>query len=247
MKPGTLFPTFGIVASLAASIAGFPKAQAATLTVTGDLVGSQTNKTASIQKFDTSLGTLNFVRILYDLSATARLSLENPLFTAQLATIEENSIEVRGHEPDDFFGNTENQLLRSQDFGQDVLVPAARTFANVVILGRQNVGIDLSFVDAYDSRGRTFSNITIGQFDKNTYVGPGNFDFVFNAAFLNPVVFTGANRAIISDRVPTLTGTVSVTYDFTEAVTTVPVPAAMPLLAVALGALGLAARRKRTV
>jgi len=244
------FPILGFATGMGIAAAGMETAQAATVTFSSKLVRTGSNGTASVQKFDTSLGTLNFVTIDYDLSAVFDLRFVNLSGNARTATVGENMIQLRGHDPSvKLLGSapTEDRLLQFQFIGGEFEIPPSPF---------KLVSLGFVFEDSYDSRGTGGLNGfgATGSFNKNRYAGSGNFDFNFSAALALPLELSGLSNNFFvlgggSEPVPF--GKVTVTYDFTEAVvtppSTVPVPAALPLLAVALGAIGLAARRKRTV
>ena len=74
------------------------------------------------------------------------------------------------------------------------------------------------------------------------FLGPDYIEFLFTLSNVNNLSFREAAVCLFCD---TWTGTMSVTYNFTPAVSPVPVPAAFPLLASAMAGLGMVARKRK--
>jgi len=128
----TMMKHGALVLALAGGFAAATVANAATVTFTGDLIGSGNTRTASVQKFDTSLGSLNFVKIAYDITSTLRIRYENSSFSTATATVDPNTLLIRGHRPNGFFF-TEDQSLANAEFGGDFTIAAARQIGSIKI------------------------------------------------------------------------------------------------------------------
>ena len=219
-------------------------AQAAMISFTSDLVGPISSRTASVQKFDTSLGSLNFVRISYDLTSKLSVYYENNSFDIATATIGDNLLQILGHNPTSRFSSTENQFLAATEISGDFQVAAARSFAGITLPGRRTVEFETTARRSFDSRGIRIGSITINNFNKNIYSGSGNFNFNFSSSTQSPLLFSGLQPSLIFTQLPSLGGNVTVSYDFTEAV--VPIPASLPLFAAGLAWLGARSYRKKS-
>lgn len=207
---------------------------------------SSTVSTASIQKFDTALGTLDKVRIQYDLSVNVSALFRNTDMTPATATLVNNRLTLNGRNRDIFDTSLPFSEITSQALGEDIPIPAAFAIPNssVVFPGSAQPVFGFDYMSTFDSDGLG----TIGtffSFDTGLFEGPGDFDFDFTAALDAPLTFTGF-QPFLTSSLPNLSGTVTVTYEFSEAVVAeIPVPAALPVLAAGLAALGLLRRRMR--
>lgn len=206
---------------------------------------STTVSTASIQKFDTALGTLDKVQIQYDLSVNVSALFRNPDFTPATATLVNNRLTLNGRNRDIFDTSLPFQQINTQVLGEDIPIPAAFAVpgSTVVFAGTAQPVFGFDYDSTFDSDGLG----TIGtffSFDTSLFEGSGDFDFDFTATLDAPLTFTGF-QPFLTSSLPNLTGTVTVTYEFTEAVAQIPAPAALPVLAASLAAFGLLRRRTR--
>tara|TARA_R110002110_G_scaffold118758_2_gene292893 strand:+ start:400 stop:1254 length:855 start_codon:yes stop_codon:yes gene_type:complete len=204
---------------------------------------STTVSTASIQKFDTALGTLDKVQIQYDLNVNVSALFRNHSFTPQTTTLASNLLRLNGNNRDIFDTSLPFGEIASQALGEDIPIPGAFAIPNstVVIPGSAQPVFGFDYMSTFDSDGLD----TIGtffSFDTSLFEGTGDFDFDFTATLDSPLTFIGFQPFLTSSQ-PNLSGTVTVTYEFTEAVAEIPAPAALPALATGLAAFGLLRRR----
>ena len=117
-------------------------------------------------------------------------------------------------------------------------------FGSTILTATTTLDFGYDYQITRDSRGISLGSSTFLDFDKNLFVGPGTFDFGFDAVLDAPMTYTGF-QPFLGAGSPFVTGTMTVTYDYTEAVAEIPAPAALPLLAAGLAAFGLFRRRHR--
>lgn len=247
MKRKTLTATLGIAVALGLAVSAFSPVRAASITINETLASVSSSAFAFVPRFDTSLGTLNFVQITYDVDISVDINFENSSALSQTMTVEPNVLRLFGHDPVSG-GNAE---LAFQDIGQDLTIGPAQVFdVGVVFPRRESLEVGFTYSETFDSRGVTVGSSTENDFSTGAFAGFGNFEFFFNAALDNPLTIIGLQPTSIES--PFVSGFVSVTYDFNdgteeeEEVSTVPVPAALPLMIVALGAFGVMAGRRKS-
>lgn len=212
-------------------------AQAVSITVSDVISGG----TASVQKFDTGLGTLNTVQIQYDISVGLSALFLNSSTTAGSVTVGNNLLRLNGRNWDIFDTSLPFGEMSSQPIGGDFPIAAAFTLPGGTVISQgTNVDLGFDYNQTIDSDG--FGSSGFFSFNTNLFAGTGNFDFNFTAALDESLTFSGFQPFISPP--PSVTGSVTVTYDYTEAVVAeIPAPAALPLLATGLAAFGLLARR----
>lgn len=200
---------------------------------------------ASIQKFDTALGTLDKVRIRYDINVSVSALFLNPSFTPGTATLLSNRLRLNGRDRDIFDSSLPFKQITSQALGEDIPIPAAFAIpgSTTVIPGTARPVFGIDYDATFDSDGLGINPGTFFSFDTGLFEGTDDFDFDFTATLDSPLTFTGFQPFLPSSQ-PILSGTVTVTYEFTETVAQVPTPAALPVLAAGLAAFGLLRRRK---
>lgn len=246
MKSATLSKALGFAAGIGLAMAACSQAQGASITYETQLTTTSANSSGTLPKFDLSFGTLNFVQISYDLKTQLIINFENGTSSAKTSTIESNIFRLVGHHP--VLGD--NTELSFQQIGQDVTVPRGTTaLPGLIFATTKAVDVGFSHLDSFDSRGVTVGSSTVQDFDKSTYVGSGNFQFIFNALLDDPLEFSGLQPKSIS--YTRVEGELSITYDYNDGtggagVSTVPIPAALPLMTAALAAFGLFVRRKKS-
>jgi len=229
------------VGALAAGLAtASTTAQALSITFSDTL----SSNSASVQKFDPSLGTLNFLRIGYDLRVNLSSFFRNASATPGTTTLAPNSLRLEGPGPSLGSSGLPDQLLAGQSIGGDFTIQPALVFGSTTITTTTVLDFGYDYQITRDSRGISLGSLTFLDFDKNLFVGPGTFDFGFDASLDSPLTFTGF-QPFLGAGSPFVTGTMTVTYDYTEAVAEIPTPAALPLLAAGLAAFGLMRRRTK--
>lgn len=222
-------------------------AQAGTITVSDTLSGSAPNvSTANIQKFDTALGTLNKVQIQYDLSVNLTALFVNSSTTPGTATLANNLLRLNGNNRDIFDTSLPFGEITSQALGGDIAIPAAFSppTSTVVISGVAQPSFGFDYNSTFDSDGLGITAGTFFSFGTGLFEGSGTFDFDFTATLDAPLTFTGF-QPFLAPNPPSVSGTVTVTYDYSEAVVAVPAPAGLPLLAAGLAVFGLLRRCRK--
>lgn len=216
-------------------------AQAAIITVSDTLSGDS----ASVQQFDSSLGTLDFVQIQYDLRVNLISYFRNTSTTPGTTTLAPNNLYLNGPGPSLSGGGLPDQYLTAQAFGGDFAIQPALTFGSTTVPRTTTLDFGYDYQITRDSRGITVGSSAYFAFDKNLFVGPGTFDFDFETTLDSPLTYTGF-QPYLSAGPPWVSGTMTVTYNYTEAVVAeIPAPAALPVFAAGLAAFGLVRRRAR--
>ncbi|MDT0594799.1 choice-of-anchor E domain-containing protein [Glaciecola petra] len=215
-------------------------AHSSVIRVSSDILGN----TASIQKFDSKLGTLNFVRILYDVNVGVSSLFRNSNVSAITTTVNNNRLTLNGLGPD-IFGRTplQNISLASENIEGDIeiagaiVLPSGQSFTRF-----ESVQFDIQYTTTYDSRGIT-SRGFFG-FSTNQFIGDDLFDFDFSASLDSPLTFTGYQPYLSLSSVPSISGFVEVAYDYTPLVVQASSPPVFFLSGIVLVAM-LFLRRKR--
>lgn len=194
---------------------------------------TEINQTGSLGLFDSSLGTLNSVTITLDGSSTATIDLTNKVSST-------GPQRVRAASTVDLLFNSSIAGLDSILMG--IMFP---TLTNATPLVTLNPGESQSFgpLTASDSYGLTAADLS-GITASFAAAGGGSFNVMCSS--LSGFTLTGGGGQIDSSQATTAGCGATIVYDYTAVVvppTPVPEPASMAL--VGLGALGLAAARRR--
>lgn len=246
MKCETLTATLGFAAAIGLATSAYSPVQAASITFEEKLASFSSNAVAWIPKFNPTLGTLNFVQITYDIDVSVGINFDRSS-EPQTATIEPNVLRLFGPAP--VLGG--NAQLAFQDFGQELTIQPGEDFGGGFIFPfDETIERGFAYTETFDSRGTTVGSSTQNDFGTGVYTGSfGVVEFLFNAALDDPLTIIGPqpNLSVF----PFVSGFVHVTYDYNdgteeEEVSTVPVPAALPLMISALGTIGFMARRRKS-
>lgn len=215
-----------------ALVAATGAAQAATISYNFANAETPTeiNQSGSLGLFDSSLGTLNSVTISLDGSSTALIDLTNKVSST-------GPQRVRATSTVDLFFNSSISGLDS--ILTAILFPQLVNSTPLVTLNpgeSQSFG-PLNAADTYTLTTADLSGIT------NSFAAVGGGTFNISCSSLSGFNLTGGGGQIDSSQTTTAGCGATVTYDYTVPTTPVPEPTSMAL--VGLGALGLAAARRR--
>lgn len=213
-------------------------AQAASFSVS-DVISS--DGSTSVQKFDPTLGVLNAVQIDYDVNVSLLLRFVNRDSVSKTAMLRENTLRLIGRGVSSTDNGLPRLTLQSKDFGGNLRISAANSSPFGPVPRTTEIELGFDFDDTINSEGTPPPGLA---FDKNLFVGSDTFDFDFDGQLESSLAISGFGPTAIPNVI--VSGSMTVTYDFTEAgVGVVPAPAALPLLATGLAAFGLLARRRR--
>ncbi|MBW4615737.1 MAG: PEP-CTERM sorting domain-containing protein [Desmonostoc vinosum HA7617-LM4] len=225
-----LFNTLAAATTLAGIVATASSANAVSLSYNGSTNFKATNvvdEAISVQKFDSSLGTLKGVTLKFTSDINGNIGFENTGSTAANITVKLGSnVNLK-------LGNTSLFNISPQ---------TSQTFQNVSPFDGQ--------IDFNTPSGRSLQGLNATQSDQTTitnsqmlqsFIGTGNLDFLFSAIATSNVTGSGNIVSMISTFAK---GTVAVTYDY-ESAQSVPEPSAAIGIGLVAG-LGLLSQRKKS-
>lgn len=206
---------------------------------------------AALPRFDSALGTLNQVDIIYRFDLDLAISIANRTLAPVSAALGPTTLRIEG--PRFFERFAFSNLVSSTPLDVTLNAPAGteRTFGSITLTlpGRaiETVEVDTRF--SRTSRPLKIRDIVLRpQGDVRPFVGASPMLLDFTAFTADPLALPSSGSilsGISSSTNFTLLGSVDVTYDFTAAP---PVPASAPaatsLLLIGLIALGMSARRR---
>jgi hypothetical protein len=225
-----LFQTLAAATTLAGIVATAGSANAASLSYTGSTNFKTTNivnEAISVQKFDSSLGTLTGVKLKFTSDIKGSIGFENLGSSPADITVTLGS-------------NVNLKLGNSSLFSMS---PAtSQTYQNVAAFDgaidfKPPSGLDVQGLNATKSDQTTITDSQMLQ----SFIGTGNLNFLFSAIATSNVSGSGNIVSMISTLAK---GTVAVTYDY-DPVKSVPEPSAAIGIGLVAG-IGLLSQRKKS-
>lgn len=210
-------------------------AGAATVTDSASYSGSATwgSQALSFDKFDSSLGTLTGISITWDWGLTGNISAENttPTYSGTFQADGSVSFSVAGITGVTGFGNktltiSDSREVTFYDGNTDYAGTSGFAVTGLSDLGTRTASVAAGSFSSYIGSAGDQYNFSVNALSGTAFFGPGNGSVVFS------------NTAI---------STFTVTYTYTEAPPTSPVPEpeTYMLFLGGLAAIGAAARRRR--
>ncbi|MGB0661623.1 MAG: choice-of-anchor E domain-containing protein [Mangrovicoccus sp.] len=215
------------VAAVAASfVSGAASAASISFSDSVSLQSTNWNETASLSKFDSSLGTLTSATVT--LSGTVSGDVRAESTDAQAATV---TLNLSALITANLFGDSSVSI--------DVEPISANTLNATAFDGTLDFG---------GTSGTTLTGLTASDTDSATYTGADLAQFIGTGSFTSDLLAAGSSSGsgagnLFTAFATSAQATLTVVYEYTPDVAPVPVPAALPLLGAGLGALAMIRRR----